>query len=155
MYILQGKTRPTCHTLSTLSPCMVQDHTYLMRSTYSNLSHSRQQIWIDPLLLRRRAPDTTPARLSDSWVRTQLLSWTNHWSSEEKSSFCWPPTTRPIKTSMRSVCSILARGANPLVLNRLRWGLQPWRCRLSTYHSLTFPTDGLHFPPKGPARSPV
>jgi hypothetical protein len=29
-----------------------------------------------------------------------------------------------------------------------RRGLQPWRCRLATYHSPTFPTNGLHFPPK-------
>jgi hypothetical protein len=36
-------------------------------------------------------------------------------------------------------------GANPLVLNRHKWGLQPWRCRLATYHSLTLPTSCLHF----------
>jgi hypothetical protein len=45
-------------------------------------------------------------------------------------------------TSMWSINSILARGANPSVLNRHWWGLQPWRCRLSTHHSPTFPTDG-------------
>jgi hypothetical protein len=32
-------------------------------------------------------------------------------------------------------------------------GLQPWRCRLSTYHSPTFPIGGPHFSPKGPAQS--
>jgi hypothetical protein len=58
-------------------------------------------------------------------------------------------------TSMRSVRSILARGANPSVINRHRWGLQSWRCWLATTHSPTFPTSCLHFPPKGPARSPV
>jgi hypothetical protein len=31
-------------------------------------------------------------------------------------------------------------GVNPPVLNRHRRGLQPWRYRLSTYHSPTFPT---------------
>jgi hypothetical protein len=46
-------------------------------------------------------------------------------------------------------------GANTSVLNRHRRGLQPWRCRLSTYHSSTFPTSYLPFPPKGPARSQV
>jgi hypothetical protein len=55
-------------------------------------------------------------------------------------------------TSMRSVHLILARGANPSVLNRHRHGQQPWRCRLFIYHSPTFSTSGLHFPPKGPAR---
>jgi hypothetical protein len=52
------ETQPTCHTLSTLSPCMVHDHTYLTWSTYSNILYSRQQIWTDPLHPRRRAPDT-------------------------------------------------------------------------------------------------
>jgi hypothetical protein len=64
LYTLQGKTWPTCHTLSTLSPHMVYDHMYFTRSTYSNLSYSHQQIWTDPLHPRRRAPDTihsTPA----------------------------------------------------------------------------------------------
>jgi hypothetical protein len=45
--------------------------------------------------------------------------------------------------------------ANPLFLNRHRRELQPWRCQLSTYHSPTFPTSGLHFPPKGLVRSQV
>jgi hypothetical protein len=45
MYTMQGKTRPTRHTLPTLSPRMAIDHTYLMWSTHSILSWSRQQIW--------------------------------------------------------------------------------------------------------------
>jgi hypothetical protein len=44
MYTLQEKTQPTRHTLSTLSPRMVYDHTYLTRFTYSNLSYSHQHI---------------------------------------------------------------------------------------------------------------
>jgi hypothetical protein len=46
-------------------------------------------------------------------------------------------------------------GANPSVFNTQRRWLQPWSCRLSIYHSRTFPTSGLHFPPKSPARSQV
>jgi hypothetical protein len=57
-YTLQEKTRPIHHTHPTLSPHMVPDHTYLTWSTHSNLSRSRQYICIDPLPLRRRAPDT-------------------------------------------------------------------------------------------------
>jgi hypothetical protein len=38
--IWSWKTQPTWHTLSTLSPCMVKDHTYLTWSTYSNLRES-------------------------------------------------------------------------------------------------------------------
>jgi hypothetical protein len=36
----------------------------------------------------------------------------------------------------------LLAGANPSALNRHKWGIQPWRCRLSTSHSMTFPIDG-------------
>jgi hypothetical protein len=43
---------------STLSPCMVLNHTYLTRSMHSNLSHSHQHSWAGSLLLRKRAPDT-------------------------------------------------------------------------------------------------
>jgi hypothetical protein len=49
-----------------------------------------------------------------------------------------------------TVRSILTRGANPSVLNRHRRGLQPWKCRLTTYHSPTFPTSCLHFPLRVP-----
>jgi hypothetical protein len=104
-----------------------------------------------------------------SWHNPQHVSWPIHGFIP---SFSPKPTNEavglgqasvetirisrgPYITSMRSVCSILARGVNPLVLNQHRQGLQPYRCRLSTYHSLTFPTDSLHFPPKGPARSHV
>jgi hypothetical protein len=58
--------------------------------------------------------------------------------------------TGTINTSMRSVRSILARGANPSILNRHRRELQPWRCRLATYYTPTFPTSCLHFPPTDP-----
>jgi hypothetical protein len=39
-----GETQPTRHTLSTLSPRMTHDHTYLTWFTYSNLLCSHQQI---------------------------------------------------------------------------------------------------------------
>jgi hypothetical protein len=40
--------------------------------------------------------------------------------------------------------------ANPSVINQHRWGLQPWRCQLATYYSLTFPSSCLHFPLMAP-----
>jgi hypothetical protein len=49
----------------------------------------------------------------------------------------------------------LLMGANQSVLNLHRRGLHPWRCQLFIYHSPTFPTNGLHFSPKGLARSTV
>jgi hypothetical protein len=60
MYTLQGITRPTRHTLPTLSPRMVQDHTYLMWSTYSNPSRDANRFrWI-PLLPRKRGSRHNP-----------------------------------------------------------------------------------------------
>jgi hypothetical protein len=95
MYTLEGKTRPTCHTFSMLSPHMVQDHMYLTRSTYINLSHSHQQIWTGLLPQEEELPtQSTAHRLTNPRVRTQLLSHNSQWSSGEKSSFCWPSTTR-------------------------------------------------------------
>jgi hypothetical protein len=63
--------------------------------------------------------------------------------------------TRPISLVCNQYVEYLLVGANPLVLNRHRRGLETWRCQLSTYHSPTFPTSCLSFPPKGPAQSPV
>jgi hypothetical protein len=75
-----------------------------------------------------------------------------------KPSIYWQPATRltgPISPACDRYVQYLLAGANPSVLNRHRRRLQPWRCWLSTYHSLTFPTSYLPFPPKGPTRSPV
>jgi hypothetical protein len=77
MYTLQRKIRPIRHTLSTLSPCMVHDHTYLTRSIYSNLSYSRQQIWTDPLHLRRRPPDIIHSTTTIWFVGPYLASLHN------------------------------------------------------------------------------
>jgi hypothetical protein len=54
--------------------------------------------------------------------------------------------TRPRSPVCDRYVQYLLAGANPSVLNRHRRGLQPWRCRLATYHSPTFPTNCLHFP---------
>jgi hypothetical protein len=73
------------------------------------------------------------------------------------SSYQRPATrlTGPITPVCNRYVQYLLVGANRTVLNLHRWGLQPWRCRLATYHSLTFPTSRLPFPPKGPTRSLV
>jgi hypothetical protein len=101
---------------------------------------------------------STTRRLTDLWVHTQFLSRANQWSRWDKPRSCRWPTTRltgPISPSCDQYVQYLLAGANPSVLNQHRWGLQPWRCRLSTYHSPTFPTSYLHFLPKGPAWSLV
>jgi hypothetical protein len=94
----------------------------------------------------------------DPWVRTQFLSRANQWSRGCKPSSCQWPTTRltePISLACDRYVQYLIARANPSVLNWHRRGLQSWRCRLSTYHSSTFLTSYLHFPPNDPARSPV
>jgi hypothetical protein len=63
--------------------------------------------------------------------------------------------TGPITPACDRYVQYLLVGANPSILNWHRRGLQPWWCQLSTNHSPSFLTDGLHFPPKGPAQSLV
>jgi hypothetical protein len=158
MYTLQGKTQLTCHTLSTLSPHMVHDHTYLTWSIYSNLSYSHQQIWTDPLHPRRRAPDTiqsTTVIRSTGPYPASLPQQPK--SSGEKSSTCWQPTTRltgPISPACDRYVQYLRAGANRMVLNRHKRGLQPWRCRLATYPLPDLPNQLSPLSPNGPARSP-
>jgi hypothetical protein len=116
-------------------------------TTFHTVINRFEQIhytWEERLLTQ-----STARRLTDPRVHTQLLSHNNQWSSGEKSSFYRHPTTRLIgrisSTCDRYIQYLLA-GANPSVLNRYRQGLQPWSCRLATYHSLTFPTSCLHSP---------
>jgi hypothetical protein len=118
MYTLQGKTWPTHNKLSTLSLHMVQHHTYLTWSTYSNLSCHRQQRWTEPLLPRKMAPNTIHSMMADrSTYLYPVLSWASPGSSGGKATLWWwqiTRLTRPINTSMRSVRSILARGGQPI-----------------------------------------
>jgi hypothetical protein len=77
MYTLQGKTQPTCHMISTFSPRMVQDHTYLTWSTYSNLLRDADRFRQITLFLRKRAPDiihSTPADRSTGSYPVSLSS---------------------------------------------------------------------------------
>jgi hypothetical protein len=93
---------------------------------------------------------------SDPWVCTQLLSHNSQWSSGKKSSFCWQPTTG-LTGSISPVCDryvqYLLAGANWTVLNRHRWGLQPWRCQLATYPLLDLLNQLSPLSPKGLVRS--
>jgi hypothetical protein len=158
MYTLQGKTRPTYHMLSMLSPRMVHDHTYLTRSTYSNLSYSRPQIWIDPLHPRRRAPDTIHSTTTIRSAGLYPASLPQQPKSNgEKSSSCWQPTTRltgPISPVCDRYVQYLLTRDNRTVLNRHRRGLQPWRYRLATYPLPDLPNQMSPLSPSGPARSP-
>jgi hypothetical protein len=159
MYTLQGKIWLTHHTFSTLNPCMTLDHMYLMWSTYSNPSWVIDRFrWI-PLLPRKRSPNTIHSMPADRSTGSYLGSLPSQPMKQLlKPSFCRWPATRLIGPKS-PVCDwyvqyLLAR-PNPSVLNWHRQELQPWMCRLSINHSLTFPTDGLHFPPRGPTWSAV
>jgi hypothetical protein len=155
MYTLQGKTRPIRHMLSTLSSRMVHNHTYLTRSTYSNLSYSRQHIWTDPLHLRRRAPDTIHNTMVIRSVGSYPASLPQQpKSSGEKSSSCWPLTTRltePISPTCDRYIQYLLVGANWMVLNWHRRGYNLEGASLPHTHSPTFPTSCPHFPLVAPS----
>jgi hypothetical protein len=63
MYILQGKIKPTRHTLSTLSPHIATFHTVI------NIFEQIHCIWEKGL-----PTQSTARRSSDPWVRTHLFS---------------------------------------------------------------------------------
>jgi hypothetical protein len=99
---------------------------------------------------------STACRLTDPWVRTQLLSRASQWSRGRKSSSRrWLTTrfTRPISPACDRYDQYLVAGANRMVLNRPRRGLQSWRCRLATYSLLDLPNQLSPLSPNGPARS--
>jgi hypothetical protein len=158
MYTLQGETWPTHHTLSTLSPRMVHDHTYLTRSTYNNLSYSLQQIWIDPLHSRRRALETIHSTTTIRYAGPYPASLPQQpKSSGEKSSSYWQPITRltgSISSARDGYVQYLLVGANRTVLNRHSRELQPWRCRLATYPLSHLSNQLSSLSPSGPVRYP-
>jgi hypothetical protein len=124
-----------------------------------NLSQDINSVGRTLLLSRKRAPDTTPNPAEWSTgpppsfspnIAIETLMKAKHLLMNKLHQF-----TGPITPAYDRYVQYLLVGANPLVFNRHRRGLQPWRCRLSTYHSLTFPTDSLHFSPKDTVWSSV
>jgi hypothetical protein len=141
------------------SPCM--PYVRFLRAVHvcGNLSQAIISVGQTLLLPRERAPDTTPspaewsAGPSTSFspnIVIEAVMKVKHLLMNKLYWFTWPITP----ACDRYVQYLLVR-VNPSVLNLHRRRLQPWRCRLSTYHSPTLLTDGLHFPPNGPARSPT
>jgi hypothetical protein len=151
MYTLQGRTWSTRHTLFTLGLRMALDHMYLTWSAYSNLSWdvnrvgrmhcSREKVLLTPPL----SPTEWPTRPTLVSLPTQPL--------KQCASTCWWQANRltgPISPACDRYTQYLLTGANPSALNWHRQGLQPWRCRLGTSHSPTFPTDGPPLSTQGP-----
>jgi hypothetical protein len=90
----------------------------------------------------------TSHRLTDPRVCIYFFSRANQWSSGGKVKHLLTMATKltgPISPTCDWYIQYFLVGANPSVLNQHRRGLQPWRCRLATYHSLIFPTSCLHF----------
>jgi hypothetical protein len=150
MYTLQGKTQPTRHTLSTLSPHMVHDHTYLTWSTYSNFSYRRQQIWTDPLHPRRRAPDTIHSTTVVRSTGSYLASLPQQpKSSGEKST----PVDNwllglpgPYHRYAMGTFNTCLRGPTERSLIDTGGGYNLGGAGLSHTHSSTFLTSCPHFP---------
>jgi hypothetical protein len=61
----------------------------------------------------------------------------------------------PISPAYIRYVQYLLTGANRMFLNRHKWGLQPWRCRLATYPLPDLPSQLSPLSPNGPARSSV
>jgi hypothetical protein len=155
MYTLQLKTWSTRHIR------FPQQSTYATRILPTGGPHTwqpstlAQQSWTDSLLPRKSAPDSTS---QPSWVAhgTHLYFSPNttieavrlsQTSIDEHAT----RLSGLISQACDQCIQYLLTRANLSILNRHRRGLQLCRCCLATYHSLTFPADGLHFPPNGPA----
>jgi hypothetical protein len=154
MYTIQGKTRSTRYTLSTLDPRRVSDHT-------SHVVHGGN-LSLVPMRLKQ-AP--TPERSLSDQRQTGSTVVSGHlilppsrqsWSRGKRfrpSGYAGTLAYWAHIPAYDRYVQYLLTEANPSILNRHMQGLQPLRCRLSTSHSPTFPISGLHIPPKGPTRS--
>jgi hypothetical protein len=155
-----GETRPTRHTHPTLSPHMVPDHMYLTRSTHSSLSCSHQQSWAEPLLSRKRAPDTIHSMPANRSMSPYPISLPRQplkpWGQSQPSVDCQllgllgPYLCHAI--GMFNTCS---RGPTHRSLTDTGRG---YNLRSAGFPYLTLrPSQPmvLRFPSKGPARSQV
>jgi hypothetical protein len=123
-----------------------------------NLSHWPNRVVWTLLLLRKRAPDTIPSTSVDRSIdlppnfspltAIEAVMKVKHLLMNRIHQF-----TGPISPACDQYIQYLLTGVNPLVLNRHRQGLQPWRCRFSLSLSPPFPTDGPSLSPNGPTRS--
>jgi hypothetical protein len=155
MYTLQGKTWPIWHV------CFPRQSTYAQCTLPAGgprtwqPSTSRRQGWTESLLPRKRAPDTIPSTPADRSASTYPVSLPSQPMKQwRKSNIHQQQTTRfigPISPTCDRYVQYLLMGANQMVLNRHRWGLQPWRCRLATY---PLPNQLSPLSPSDPARSP-
>jgi hypothetical protein len=118
-------------------------------------SMSRRQSWTESLLLRKRAPDTIPNTPADRSVgpypvplpSQPMKQWRKPNTYQQQAT----RFTRPISLACDRYIQYLLMGANQTVLNRHRRGLQPWRCRLTTYPLPGLPNQLSPFPLVAPS----
>jgi hypothetical protein len=154
MYTLQGKTRPTRHVR------FPRQSTYATRMLPAGGPRTwqpfmlTQQSWIDSLLPRKSAPDSTSQL---SWVvRGTCLSFSPNTSIE---AVCLSQTsvdeettrlTGPISLACDQYIQYLLPGSNHSVLNQYRRGLPHRNLEIAGTLSLPFPTECFIDPPKWP-----
>jgi hypothetical protein len=143
MYTLQGTTRSTCHTLSTLDSHMVLDHTSpVVHVGYLSLVPTRMKHAPTPERSLGDRRQTGPAVILGHLITPPSRQpWSRGRGFSQVVSQLHQ-LTGPISPACNRYVQYLLMGADPSVLNRHRRGLQPSRCRLSTCHSPTFPTNG-------------
>jgi hypothetical protein len=159
LYTPQGKPNQHNTYASHASPCTPGVRFLLAVSVRGHLSRVIDRVEQDHCsreegLLTQSAARRWPIHGSVPIFSPELA---NEVVGAKPSIYQWPATrfTGHISPVCDGYVQYLLTGANPLVLNQHRRGLQPWRWQLSMYHSLTFLTSCLPFPPKGPTRSPV
>jgi hypothetical protein len=154
MYTLQRKTRPTCHTPSMLSSCMVQDHTYLTRSMHSNPSWDTDSVGQSHCSWEKGLPTHfTACWLTNPRVHTQFLSRASQWSSGESQTSVdgrllgLPGAYHRHTIGIFNTCS---RGPTHRSLTDIGKGYNLEGTSFSHTHSPTFPTSYLQFPLRAP-----
>jgi hypothetical protein len=133
-------------------------YTFCGQSPYATIFHwlpqSRNKL-IDPEeVLATKDRLTQPS----SWVASFLLPCDSPGVGERGFSPMvtqLPQLTGPISPACDRYVQYLLAGANPSILNRHRWGLQPLRCQLATYPLPDISNQLSPLSPNGPAQSPV
>jgi hypothetical protein len=154
----RGKTRPTQHVRF---PCQ---STYVRRTlpaggprTWQPFTSHRQS-WTESLLPRKKDPNIIPSTLTDRSADPYTVSLPSQPMKQwRKPNIHQQQATRftgPISPACDRYVQYLLTGANRTVLNRHRWVLQPWRCRLVTYPLPDLLNQLSPLSPSGPARSP-
>jgi hypothetical protein len=155
---MQEKTRPTRHV------CFPHQSMYARRTLPADgpctrrPSTSCRHGWMESLLPRKRAPDTILSTPADQFVGPYQVSLPSQPMKQwRKLNTHQEQTTRftgPISPACDRYVQYLLMGANRMVLNRHRRGLQPSRCQLTTYPLPDLPNQLSPISPSGPVRSP-